>query len=57
VREVLKDVPVISAGVWDKDTVWGVVESGRVDGCVFARWFVSNPDLVERYVLVWHVWE
>ncbi|PMD31761.1 FMN-linked oxidoreductase [Hyaloscypha variabilis F] len=48
VREVLGGVPVLSAGVWDKDTVWGAVESGRVDGCVFARWFVSNPDLVER---------
>jgi hypothetical protein len=32
--------------------VWGAVESGRVDGCVFARWFVSNPDLVERYVFI-----
>ncbi|KAE9365112.1 12-oxophytodienoate reductase [Stipitochalara longipes BDJ] len=47
-REGLRGVPVFSAGVWDKDSVWGAVESGRVDGCVFARWFVSNPDLVER---------
>ena len=48
VRAALGDVPVFSAGIWDKDTVWGAVECGRVDGCVFARWFVSNPDLVER---------
>jgi 2,4-dienoyl-CoA reductase-like NADH-dependent reductase (Old Yellow Enzyme family) len=48
-REGLSGVPVISAGIWDGESVWGAVESGRVDGCVFARWFVSNPDLVERY--------
>lgn len=47
-REWLAGVPVISAGVWHKESVWGAVESGKVDGCVFARWFVSNPDLVER---------
>jgi 2,4-dienoyl-CoA reductase-like NADH-dependent reductase (Old Yellow Enzyme family) len=41
-------IPVISAGIWDEESIWGAVETGRVDGCVFARWFVSNPDLVER---------
>jgi 2,4-dienoyl-CoA reductase-like NADH-dependent reductase (Old Yellow Enzyme family) len=47
-KEILGDIPVISAGLWNAESVWGAVESGRVDGCVFARWFVSNPDLVER---------
>jgi 2,4-dienoyl-CoA reductase-like NADH-dependent reductase (Old Yellow Enzyme family) len=54
-RQGLRGVPVISAGVWDADTVWGAVEGGRVDGCVFARWFVSNPDLVERYIILYFV--
>ena len=47
-KEILAGIPVISAGGWDEDSCWGVVEEGKVDACVFARWFVSNPDLVER---------
>lgn len=47
-REGLGSVPIFSAGVWDADSVWGAVETGKVDACVFARWFVSNLDLVER---------
>jgi 2,4-dienoyl-CoA reductase-like NADH-dependent reductase (Old Yellow Enzyme family) len=46
--EILGDIPVISAGLWNAESVWGVVENGRADGCVLARYFVSNPDLVER---------
>ncbi|KAF8850165.1 12-oxophytodienoate reductase [Acephala macrosclerotiorum] len=41
-------VKVISAGGWDGETCWEGIERGDVDGIVFARWFVSNPDLVER---------
>jgi 2,4-dienoyl-CoA reductase-like NADH-dependent reductase (Old Yellow Enzyme family) len=49
VREILTPVPILSAGGWDAESCWGVVEKGKtVDACVFARWFVSNPDLVER---------
>jgi 2,4-dienoyl-CoA reductase-like NADH-dependent reductase (Old Yellow Enzyme family) len=47
-REELGSVPIFSAGVWNADSVWGAVETGKVDACVFARWFVSNLDLVER---------
>lgn len=47
-REALGNIPMLSAGVWDADTPWGAVERGHVDACVFARWFVSNPDLMER---------
>ena len=47
-RKGLGSIPVLSAGVWDGESVWGAVENGKVDACVFARWFVSNPDLVEK---------
>lgn len=42
--------PVLSAGGWDGENVWGVLEDGRYDAVVFARWFLSTPDLVERFV-------
>jgi 2,4-dienoyl-CoA reductase-like NADH-dependent reductase (Old Yellow Enzyme family) len=48
-RDILQQVPIISAGGWNDETCWDVVDSGRaVDACAFARWFVSNPDLVDR---------
>lgn len=48
-REILSPIPVMSAGGWDDQTCWGVVEAGKtIDACVFARWFVSNPDLPLR---------
>jgi 2,4-dienoyl-CoA reductase-like NADH-dependent reductase (Old Yellow Enzyme family) len=47
-RKGLGSIPVLSAGVWDGESVWGAVETGKVDAYVFARWFVSNPDLVEK---------
>lgn len=34
-REELGSVPVFSAGVWNADSVWGAVETGKVDACVF----------------------
>ncbi|KAK2759366.1 hypothetical protein FQN54_002844 [Arachnomyces sp. PD_36] len=43
-----ESTPVFSAGGWDETRVWGVLEEGRYDALVFARWFLSNPDLVER---------
>jgi 2,4-dienoyl-CoA reductase-like NADH-dependent reductase (Old Yellow Enzyme family) len=51
-KEILEGIPVLSAGGWDAETCWGAVGDGKVDACVFARWFVSNPDLVERLVLL-----
>ncbi|KUJ09405.1 12-oxophytodienoate reductase [Mollisia scopiformis] len=47
-KEILGNIKVISAGGWDGETCWEGIERGDVDGIVFARWFVSNPDLVER---------
>jgi 2,4-dienoyl-CoA reductase-like NADH-dependent reductase (Old Yellow Enzyme family) len=48
-RDILAPIPVLSAGGWNDESCWGVVEKGKtVNACVFARWFVSNPDLVER---------
>lgn len=42
--------PVFSAGGWDDKNIWEVLEEGRYDALVFARWFLSTPDLVERFV-------
>lgn len=48
-RDILAPIPILSAGGWNAETCWGVVEEEKtLDACVFARWFVSNPDLVER---------
>ena len=47
-REILGDTPVMSAGGWDGENIWGVVESGRVDMCAFGRWFIANPDMPDR---------
>ena len=47
-RELLGETPVMSAGGWDGENIWGVVESGRVDMCAFGRWFIANPDMPER---------
>lgn len=38
----------MSAGGWDGSNIWEVVEGGRTDMCAFGRWFIANPDLVER---------
>jgi 2,4-dienoyl-CoA reductase-like NADH-dependent reductase (Old Yellow Enzyme family) len=51
-RDIFRDrTPVFSAGGWDDEKVWGVLEEGRYDALVFARWFLSTPDLVERFVV------
>ncbi len=47
-KPLVGQIPVLSAGGWDGETIWEGVEKGGVDGFVFARWFVSNPDLPER---------
>ena len=38
----------ISAGGWDDTNVWGLLESGIYDAIAIGRYFISNPDLVER---------
>ncbi|KAF2108489.1 hypothetical protein BDV96DRAFT_616290 [Lophiotrema nucula] len=40
-------IPCISCGGWDESNVSDGVKQGW-DGIAFARWFVSNQDLVER---------
>ncbi|KAK2770527.1 hypothetical protein FQN53_005499 [Emmonsiellopsis sp. PD_33] len=47
-REIFGPTPFISGGGWDDTNAWGVLESGKYDAFVFGRYFVSNPDLVER---------
>ncbi|KAH6685969.1 NADH:flavin oxidoreductase/NADH oxidase [Plectosphaerella plurivora] len=42
-----KGIPCISCGGWDADNLTDAVQAGW-DAVVFARWFVSNPDLPER---------
>jgi 2,4-dienoyl-CoA reductase-like NADH-dependent reductase (Old Yellow Enzyme family) len=47
-REIWGDTPFFSAGGFDDTNSWGVVESGKYDALLYGRYFVSNPDLVER---------
>ncbi|PGH03209.1 hypothetical protein GX51_04244 [Blastomyces parvus] len=47
-REIFGSTPFFSAGGWNDTNCDGVIESGKYDALVFGRFFVSNPDLVER---------
>lgn len=47
-RKIWGDTPFFSAGGFDDTNSWGVVESGKYDALVYGRYFISNPDLVER---------
>ncbi|KAF2867494.1 hypothetical protein BDV95DRAFT_503029 [Massariosphaeria phaeospora] len=47
-REIFGDTPFFSAGGFDDSNSWGVVESGRYDGLLYGRYFISNPDLPKR---------
>lgn len=47
-RKTMGDTPCISCGGWDDKNVFKAAEAGLYDGFVFAKWFVSNPDLPER---------
>jgi 2,4-dienoyl-CoA reductase-like NADH-dependent reductase (Old Yellow Enzyme family) len=49
-RDIMGDTPFISAGGWDSSNIWAVAEEQRYDALAFGRWFLSNPDLVERSV-------
>lgn len=46
-RSIFGDTP-FSAGGWNDQNCWGVLESGAYDALLFGRWFISNPDLVRR---------
>lgn len=41
-------VKFLSAGGFDRDTAAKKVEEGTADAIVMGRYFISNPDLVER---------
>lgn len=47
-REIFGDTPFFSAGGFDDANSWGVLESGRYDGLLYGRYFISNPDLPKR---------
>jgi 2,4-dienoyl-CoA reductase-like NADH-dependent reductase (Old Yellow Enzyme family) len=47
-RDIMGDTPFVSAGGWDDQNIWSVIEGQRYDALAFARWFLSNPDLVDR---------
>ncbi|CAG7972960.1 unnamed protein product [Penicillium salamii] len=47
-RKIFGSTPFFSAGGWDDQNSWGVVESGKYDALLYGRYFTSNPDLVRR---------
>ncbi|OIW25151.1 FMN-linked oxidoreductase [Coniochaeta ligniaria NRRL 30616] len=49
-RNILKEAGVkfLSAGGFDRDTAAKKIEEGTADAIVMGRYFISNPDLVER---------
>ncbi|PSN68231.1 FMN-linked oxidoreductase [Corynespora cassiicola Philippines] len=47
-REIFGDTPFFSAGGFDDKNSWDALESGRYDGLLYGRYFISNPDLPRR---------
>ncbi|KAI8712010.1 Oxidored-FMN domain-containing protein [Fusarium sp. LHS14.1] len=47
-RSIFGNTPFFSAGGFDDGNSWGVLESDKYDGLLYGRYFISNPDLVER---------
>lgn len=47
-EEVLKTTPVLATGNYDGENCFEEVEKGELDAITFGRWFISNPDLVEK---------
>ncbi|KAF5608412.1 OYE2-NADPH dehydrogenase (old yellow enzyme) isoform 1 [Fusarium subglutinans] len=54
-RSIFGDTPFFSAGGFNDVNSWGVVESGKYDGLLYGRYFISNPDLVERLRNGWQL--
>lgn len=50
---LLRNTAVITCGEFDDQNVWEPLEAGQMDGIVYGRWFISNPDLVERLKNGW----
>ncbi|EYE90851.1 alkene reductase [Aspergillus ruber CBS 135680] len=47
-RQIFGSTPFFTAGGYNDQNAWGVLESGRYDAILFGRPFTSNPDLVNR---------
>lgn len=45
---VLKTTPKLATGEYDGENCFEEVERGEFDAVTFGRWFISNPDLVEK---------
>lgn len=54
-RRVLKNTTLISCGGFNDTNVFGPIENGDFDAAVYGRWFISNPDLVERLRNGWEL--
>lgn len=46
--EVLEKTPKLASGEYDGTNCFEEAEKGELDAVTFARWFISNPDLVEK---------
>ncbi|KAH8701572.1 putative 12-oxophytodienoate reductase [Talaromyces proteolyticus] len=47
-RRIFDGIPFFSAGGWNDTNCWNGIASGKYDGLLFGRYFISNPDLVAR---------
>lgn len=47
-QEVLETTPILANGNYNSESCFEEVEIGEVDAITFGRWFISNPDLVEK---------
>lgn len=47
-RGIWGETPFFSAGGFDDTNCWDVVESGQYDALLFGRFFISNPDLIDK---------
>lgn len=47
-RSIMGSTPLISAGGWNDTNVWNAFDDDECDAVAMGRYFVSNPDLLER---------
>lgn len=47
-KRFVGDTPLVSAGGWNGTNFTGVIAKNGLDCLAFGRYFISNPDLVER---------
>lgn len=47
-REIFGSTPFFSAGGFNDTNSWGQIESGKYDALIYGRYFISNPDFVDR---------